>query len=195
MTGIIPPIALPPKVQVTVNALTKTYAGKALQITSPVDVFNTVDPTKFAKTEAIWDTGATNSVITKALATKLDLIPIGKAVVKGVHGAKDVSVYPVRIILNNDKVSFTFPVTESDDLSADNSIDFLIGMDVISTGDFVISNFGGNTTMSFRTPSVQRTDYVQELQAHTPRFAGKVPGRNEKCPCGSGKKFKHCHGA
>ena len=19
-------------------------------------------------------------------------------------------------------------------------------------------------------------------------------GRNEKCPCGSGKKFKHCHG-
>ena len=23
---------------------------------------------------------------------------------------------------------------------------------------------------------------------------GKV-GRNEKCPCGSGKKFKHCHGA
>ena len=23
---------------------------------------------------------------------------------------------------------------------------------------------------------------------------GKV-GRNEKCPCGSGKKYKHCHGA
>jgi len=21
-----------------------------------------------------------------------------------------------------------------------------------------------------------------------------APGRNEKCPCGSGKKFKHCHG-
>jgi preprotein translocase subunit SecA len=20
------------------------------------------------------------------------------------------------------------------------------------------------------------------------------PGRNETCPCGSGKKFKHCHG-
>ena len=23
---------------------------------------------------------------------------------------------------------------------------------------------------------------------------GKV-GRNEPCPCGSGKKYKHCHGA
>lgn len=23
----------------------------------------------------------------------------------------------------------------------------------------------------------------------------EVPGRNEPCPCGSGKKFKRCHGA
>jgi len=26
-----------------------------------------------------------------------------------------------------------------------------------------------------------------------PASWGKV-GRNENCPCGSGKKFKHCHG-
>ncbi|WP_164133940.1 SEC-C metal-binding domain-containing protein, partial [Stenotrophomonas maltophilia] len=26
-----------------------------------------------------------------------------------------------------------------------------------------------------------------------PSTWGKV-GRNEVCPCGSGKKFKHCHG-
>jgi preprotein translocase subunit SecA len=28
-------------------------------------------------------------------------------------------------------------------------------------------------------------------------FAAAVPpvGRNEPCPCGSGKKYKHCHGA
>ena len=24
--------------------------------------------------------------------------------------------------------------------------------------------------------------------------AGKKVGRNEPCPCGSGKKYKHCHG-
>ncbi|MFH1861215.1 MAG: SEC-C metal-binding domain-containing protein, partial [bacterium] len=23
---------------------------------------------------------------------------------------------------------------------------------------------------------------------------GKTPGRNDPCPCGSGKKYKHCHG-
>jgi len=27
-----------------------------------------------------------------------------------------------------------------------------------------------------------------------PTTWGKV-GRNEPCPCGSGKKYKHCHGA
>jgi preprotein translocase subunit SecA len=29
----------------------------------------------------------------------------------------------------------------------------------------------------------------------TPRTAGEKVGRNDKCPCGSGKKFKNCHGA
>jgi len=27
------------------------------------------------------------------------------------------------------------------------------------------------------------------------RRTGKTPGRNDPCPCGSGKKFKKCHGA
>jgi preprotein translocase subunit SecA len=31
-------------------------------------------------------------------------------------------------------------------------------------------------------------------QAARPRAAAKV-GRNDPCPCGSGKKYKHCHGA
>ncbi len=30
--------------------------------------------------------------------------------------------------------------------------------------------------------------------APKPVVAGKKVGRNEKCPCGSGKKYKHCHG-
>ncbi|MGO9134581.1 MAG: preprotein translocase subunit SecA [Methylovirgula sp.] len=33
-----------------------------------------------------------------------------------------------------------------------------------------------------------------DRQAEDPSTWGKV-GRNEPCPCGSGKKFKHCHGA
>ncbi len=29
---------------------------------------------------------------------------------------------------------------------------------------------------------------------HTPIVKEKLPGRNDPCPCGSGKKFKNCHG-
>jgi len=33
------------------------------------------------------------------------------------------------------------------------------------------------------------------VENHTPFVRdGKKIGRNEVCPCGSGKKFKHCHG-
>jgi preprotein translocase subunit SecA len=50
----------------------------------------------------------------------------------------------------------------------------------------------------------QHTDYDTALAptpdkpiAGSPPFtrAGQKVGRNDPCPCGSGKKFKHCHGA
>ena len=31
-------------------------------------------------------------------------------------------------------------------------------------------------------------------QPHAPIVRDKLPGRNDPCPCGSGKKFKNCHG-
>jgi preprotein translocase subunit SecA len=40
-----------------------------------------------------------------------------------------------------------------------------------------------------------QVERAQLAEAHTPstRDAPKV-GRNDPCPCGSGKKYKHCHG-
>lgn len=72
----------------------------------------------------------------------------------------------------------------------------IIGMDVIRMGDFSITNSGNQTWASFRVPSIQGVDYVQE--ANRIRFEGI--GRNQPCPCGkkdaNGKslKFKRCHG-
>jgi preprotein translocase subunit SecA len=34
-----------------------------------------------------------------------------------------------------------------------------------------------------------------ETNGATPRRAGEKVGRNDDCPCGSGKKYKKCHGA
>jgi len=43
-------------------------------------------------------------------------------------------------------------------------------------------------------PVQQRTVAAEERDPNNPATWGKV-GRNEPCPCGSGKKYKHCHGA
>ena len=34
----------------------------------------------------------------------------------------------------------------------------------------------------------------QKKEKSKENISEKKVGRNEKCPCGSGKKFKHCHG-
>lgn len=36
-------------------------------------------------------------------------------------------------------------------------------MDVITKGDFAISNYDGKTVFTFRIPSIAVTDYIQEL--------------------------------
>ena len=35
---------------------------------------------------------------------------------------------------------------------------------------------------------------TRDQQPRTPLVKDKLPGRNDPCPCGSGKKFKNCHG-
>lgn len=149
------------------------------------------------KTKGIWDTGATDSVITANTARQLGLMPISKAFVRGVHGPKEVNVYYVNITLNNDQITLNARVTECVELSADNSKGMLIGMNIISMGDFAVSNYGGSTVMSFRRPSLEHIDFVNEIREFNRLLAQYNAQRrhgNEKCPCGSGKLWKNCHG-
>jgi len=39
----------------------------------------------------------------------------------------------------------------------------------------------------------QRADSMSKLTSHHSTGRAKI-GRNERCPCGSGLKYKHCHG-
>ena len=41
--------------------------------------------------------------------------------------------------------------------------DVLIGMDIITLGDFAVTNRDGITVMSFRTPAQGRIDYVKHI--------------------------------
>ena len=69
--------------------------------------------------------------------------------------------------------------------------DVLIGMDIISQGDFAVTNKDGKTVFSFRMPSTECIDFVKHPQYRTPVVSAKI-GRNAPCPCGSGKKYKNC---
>ena len=40
-----------------------------------------------------------------------------------------------------------------------------------------------------------RLYWMDRPPKQAPRRVGAAPGRNDPCPCGSGKKFKKCHGA
>jgi preprotein translocase subunit SecA len=44
-----------------------------------------------------------------------------------------------------------------------------------------------------RAPALVGNGAQAERNPNDPATWGKV-GRNEECPCGSGKKYKHCHG-
>lgn len=107
---------------------------------------------------AIWDTGAMGSVISEQLVLKLNLKPTGKARVFHANGESIVNTYSVNILLPNGVGIPSLPVTEGK-LS---DTDVLIGMDIISRGDFSITASQGKTKFSFQLPSTHNTDYVVE---------------------------------
>ena len=144
--------------------------------------------------KGLWDTGATGSVITKKVATDLGLLPTGKAVVHHADGTSTVNVYLVNIVLPNNIDVHHVRVTEG----VLAGFDVLIGMDIITLGDFAVTNVGGRTTFSFRIPSIKEIDFKAEetspVAGTTPITNPVRPRKNDLCSCGSGKKYKYCHG-
>jgi predicted aspartyl protease len=145
----------------------------------------------FHECKAIWDTGASATVITNRAVAAAGLKPVSMTMTRGVHGEKMANVYLASLRLPNNVVFNALRVTEGD-LGPD--VDVLIGMDVISMGDFSVTNLQGKTTFSFRLPSMQRVDFTTlPLPKPAPTIShNNKPGRNDPCPCGSGKKYKQC---
>ncbi|MDO6761749.1 retropepsin-like aspartic protease [Tamlana sp. 2_MG-2023] len=109
--------------------------------------------------EAIWDTGATGTVITSKVATELGLKPTGLVTSNHAGGSSQVPTYLVNIYLPNGIRVQGVRVIEAV-LSGNTEI--LIGMDIISLGDFAFTNVNGEACFSFRIPSIKQIDYVEE---------------------------------
>lgn len=146
------------------------------------------------KFKALWDTGATCTTISENVIKALGLIPIGFGDVSHAGGTRKSGLYRVNIALPNGLQSPPMKVLDG----VLHGFDILIGMDIISQGDFAVTHSDGKTTFTFRLPSVEKIDFVDSLPKTTlpksPIVGIKKVGRNEPCPCGSGKKYKHCCG-
>ena len=53
-----------------------------------------------------------------------------------------------------------------------------------------------NTNQPFKNDTIKKSNNTVEVEKESSTFRRDLPkvGRNEVCPCGSGKKYKHCHG-
>ena len=107
----------------------------------------------------LWDTGASKSSITQRIVDGLNLITVGNTNISTANGIVAVNTYFVDFGLPNGVTVKTVLVSCAD---LGDDIDVLIGMDIIRHGDFAITNTNKKTTFSFRTPSIQEIDYVEE---------------------------------
>lgn len=90
----------------------------------------------------------------------LDVIGVSniRRQIKGIHES---DVYLVNIYLPNHVVFEQVHVTCG---KLNGPFSILIGMDIISTGDFAITHPNGKTKMTFSFPSSRNIDFVKEFK-------------------------------
>ncbi len=149
------------------------------------------DPKRFLDVKALWDTGASHTSITKRVAQQLGLVATSSIKTIHVGGKDDALVYRADLRLpggNAGEHPATVTSLQVSDMKDRDPRDFdlIIGMNIIMQGDFALTGgMGSWRNMTFRSPSAK---------SPAPAIAQTVPGRNDRCPCGSGRKYKKCHG-
>lgn len=100
--------------------------------------------------KAIWDTGATSSMISSAMAKKLQLQPHGTVQIAGVHGIQNARYYFVDMIFGN---GFAIPAIKVSEAADFGGFDMLVGMDIIGRGIMSIDGTKEHLKVSFLYPA------------------------------------------
>ena len=91
----------------------------------------------------------------------LNLEPVDEQTVQTANGERDAQVYLVNIYLPNTVAFSGMRVTDGDILGTD----VLIGMDIITAGDFAVTNVDSKTCMSYQLPSNRKIDFVEQINS------------------------------
>ena len=161
--------------KVLVSAFTtKSNNGILKQLTNQVYVQN---GSQSEQALALWDTGATGTCISKKLVTLLSLVPTGMQNIQTPSGSSQVHTYLVNIILPNNVKIKNVMVCDSE--IGEQGFDILIGMDIITKGDFAVSNSNDKTIFTFRVPSIKSTDYAEDIRRQK-LIGTHGPGKRKK---------------
>lgn len=99
--------------------------------------------------EALIDTGASYCCIDKKLAKKWKFTTIGVTKARTAAGVVPSNVHTVNIVMP-EGIRF-----DNEEIIESNAgVDFVIGMNVLKKGDFMLSHYDGSIIFSFRVPPV-----------------------------------------
>jgi hypothetical protein len=129
-------------------------------------------PNRIYWTYGLWDTGASHSSISKETAEVLGLEPMGEIAVVSARGEALENYYIVSITIPDLLFLPKLRVTE---FVSNEAFGIIIGMDVISKGDFAITNVNGVSTFSFCVPGMETIDYQERILALESRAEGPNP--------------------
>jgi len=144
------------------------YSHIMKEIKTPVSICysRNSNKEKSIKIDALWDTGATHSILSPKIAKELVLSPVDNLYVGGINTEVSSDVVIVTITLPNgmtlsDRRFYVCNIP---------GVEVIIGMDIISMGDFAITNARGKTMFSFVIPTLNNTisfsDMVNNKNAH-----------------------------
>lgn len=138
---------------------TKEYEVQPEAILSSVIVCPPVDltadvtvPVHCQVDNVLWDTGATNTLISQQVVDALGLKPLNKAIISSAGGDVESWTYLVHIILPTGTAELNVQVLLNDN----SDYDVVIGMDIINSCDLCYTNKGGKSTFSLRHPSTEK---------------------------------------
>jgi hypothetical protein len=104
-------------------------------------------------TKAIWDTGAQKSIITPYLADLLKVQPVNRITVGGITSKSPADIVMITLEIPNHGTYKNLEVAVCPfNTNPKSDMHILIGMDIITQGDFVLSNGDGYTLFSFAVP-------------------------------------------
>lgn len=164
------------------TAFTTKYDGRVSELAQDVRISEAFHPASGSKqpplhdVKAIWDTGATESAISKTVVNDLGLQPIDKQTTHTANGTRMADVYLVNIYLPNGVAFSGLRVTDADI----RGCDVLVGMDIIGSGDFAVTHRHGNTVMTFQVPSTHATDYVHEIDVENGKKGFRQPPKKTR---------------